>query len=56
MTKILLVEDDVMIASGVKYALEIEGYEVIHAIDIKSAFDVIKDTYFDLAILDMQLP
>lgn len=56
MTKILLVEDDVMIASGVKYALEIEGYEVIHAIDIKSAFDVIKYNYFDLAILDMQLP
>lgn len=56
MTKILLVEDDVMIASGVKYALEIEGYEVIHVTDIKSAFDVIKDTYFDLAILDMQLP
>ena len=56
MTKILLVEDDVMIASGVKYALEMEGYEVIHVTDIKSAFDVIKDNYFDLAILDMQLP
>ena len=56
MTKILLVEDDVMIASGVKYALEMEGYEVIHVTDIKSAFDVIKDNYFELAILDMQLP
>lgn len=56
MTKILLVEDDVMIASGVKYALEMEGYEVIHVTDIKSAFDIIKDNYFELAILDMQLP
>lgn len=56
MTKILLVEDDVMIVSGVKYALEMEGYEVIHVTDIKSAFDVIKDNYFELAILDMQLP
>ncbi|MBQ2116217.1 MAG: response regulator transcription factor [Lachnospiraceae bacterium] len=45
-----------MIASGVKYALEMEGYEVIHVTDIKSAFDVIKDNYFELAILDMQLP
>ena len=46
MTKILLVEDDVMIASGVKYALEMEGYEVIHVTDIKSAFDVIKPELF----------
>jgi len=29
--RILLVEDDAMIASGLEYALEQEGYEVTHA-------------------------
>lgn len=56
MTKILLVEDDVMIASGIKYALEMEGYEVAHVTKISDALDTIRNTDFDLAILDMQLP
>ena len=56
MAKILLVEDDAMIASGIKYALEMEGYEVTHVSNIKNALDTIKNINFDLAILDMQLP
>lgn len=56
MTKILLVEDDVMIASGIKYALEMEGYEVTHVTRISDALDTIGNIGFDLAILDMQLP
>ena len=56
MDKILLVEDDVMIASGLKYALETEGYEVTHATDIHSAKSEIVGEAFSLAILDMQLP
>ena len=56
MDKILLVEDDVMIASGLKYALETEGYEVTHATDIHSAKSEIVGVTFSLAILDMQLP
>ena len=56
MDKILLVEDDVMIASGLKYALETEGYEVTHATDIHSAKSEIVGVAFSLAILDMQLP
>ena len=56
MDKILLVEDDVMIASGLKYALETEGYEVTHATDIHSAKSEIVGKAFSLAILDMQLP
>lgn len=54
--RILVVEDDVMIASGLVYALEQEKYEVIHCKDIQSAFDAIRVNLFDLAILDMQLP
>lgn len=56
MTKLLLLEDDSMIASGIMYALNNEGYEVIHCRDVQSASEQIKTQSFQLAILDMQLP
>ena len=56
MYRILVLEDDVMIASGLVYALESEGYEAVHAKNIKEAQAVIKGSGFDLGILDMQLP
>lgn len=56
MTKLLLLEDDTMIASGIMYALNNEGYEVIHCRDVQSASEQIKSQSFNLAILDMQLP
>lgn len=51
---ILLVEDDAMIASGLVYALEQEGYAVTHCKTVREAKSA--GTRFDLAILDMQLP
>lgn len=54
--KILVLEDDVMITSGLVYALESEGYTVDHAKNIKEAFEVIDRSGTDLGILDMQLP
>ena len=56
MSRILLVEDDTMIASGILYALETEGYETNHATCIKDAGSLIEHYNFDLAIIDMQLP
>lgn len=56
MKKLLLLEDDSMIASGIIYALNNEGYEVIHCRDVQSALEQIKIQSFQLAILDMQLP
>jgi len=53
---ILLVEDDVMIASGLEYALEQEGYIVTHSKSVYDARSKIANEHFDLAILDMQLP
>lgn len=53
---ILLVEDDAMIASGLCYALEQEGYTVTHCNTIFMAKETIKHHAFDLALLDMQLP
>lgn len=54
--KIMLLEDDVMIASGLVYALNNEGYEVVHLSTVKDAITTVKNTKFDLGILDMQLP
>lgn len=53
---ILFVEDDAMIASGLCYALEQEGYAVTHCDKISAAEKVLKDHIYDLALLDMQLP
>ena len=54
---ILLVEDDAMIASGLIYALEQEGYSITHCCDVEnSKREISRSEDFDLAILDMQLP
>ena len=54
--KILLLEDDLMIAGGLIYALEQEQYDVTHAKTVEEGKFAIRNTTFDLAILDMQLP
>lgn len=53
---ILLLEDDMMIASGLMYALENEGYLMVQCSTVREAIDMIAKKKFDLAILDMQLP
>jgi len=53
---ILLVEDDQMIASGLVYALEQEGYLVTHCQGVAETLCAQESKQFDLAILDMQLP
>lgn len=54
--KILLVEDDAMISSGLQYALETEGYEVVCCEDVQSACNALATEEFSLAILDITLP
>ena len=54
--KILIVEDDAIIASGLVYALEQEGYAAVHSKNVSEAVNTILNDTFDLAILDMQLP
>jgi len=56
MKRILLLEDDLMIAGGLIYALEQEKYDVTHAKTVAEGKDAIRGMTFDLAILDMQLP
>jgi DNA-binding response OmpR family regulator len=45
-----------MIASGLAYALEQEGYTVTRVGTVREARDMAAGKEFDLAILDMQLP
>ena len=54
--RIILVEDDAMIASGLVYALEQEGYFIVHCKSVSEARIAVENEHFDLAILDMQLP
>ena len=56
MKRILLVEDDEIIASGLVYALDQEGYSVVRSGSVGEALNAIPADTFDLAILDMQLP
>lgn len=56
MSRILLVEDEDSIREIVKFNLELEGYEVIAAINGKIALKYFHEQYFDLIILDVMLP
>jgi len=53
---LLLVEDDAIIASGLVYTFEKEGFFVSYAKDIASALDFIQKKQYDLAVLDVGLP
>ncbi|MCL2217323.1 MAG: response regulator transcription factor [Defluviitaleaceae bacterium] len=54
--RILFVEDDAIIASGLVYALEKENFLVTHAKNISSAQKAVREQKYDLAILDIGLP
>lgn len=56
MKRIIIVEDDAVIASGLVYAFEQEGYDVTHSKNVNEAKAAISTNNYDLAILDMQLP
>ena len=55
MKRILLVEDDLSIATSLKEALENRNYEIKIACDMKQSKEVFHQ-YIDLLILDIQLP
>ena len=54
-SRILLVEDDFALAMGTEYALQAEGYEVVHASNLQNARAVMNQR-FDLILLDVMLP
>ncbi len=54
--KVFLLEDDNAISMGLKYSLEKEGYEVILTENTESARNAWKTGYYDICILDINLP
>lgn len=53
---ILLVEDELHLHDALKLNLELEGYEVMSALDGPKALQLIQQGIFDLIILDIMLP
>lgn len=54
--RLFLLEDDDAIGMGLKYSLEKEGYEVVHARTKSEAMETWKKNTFDICILDINLP
>lgn len=54
--RILLVEDESHFLEAITLNLEMEGYEVIQAVDGKQGYKYFKSAKFDLIILDLMLP
>jgi len=54
--RVLVVEDDRMIAKGLHTALRQEGYAVDGVSDGKSASEALRSSAFDLVLLDLGLP
>jgi DNA-binding response OmpR family regulator len=54
--KILYVEDDESLSFITKDQLEMEGYQVTHAVNGKDAWAIFKKNEFDLCLLDVMLP
>lgn len=54
--KILLVEDNEILAKGLIYSLEQKKYQVIHTLNVENTLKILKTEKIDLAILDVSLP
>ena len=55
--RILIVEDDEIIAEGLEYSLMSEGYEVFVAGTVKAALEFVREKpSFDFCLLDVILP
>ncbi len=56
MQRILIVEDEAAMLSGLKDNLEIEGYEVDTADEGQGGLEKIMNNHYDLVLLDVMLP
>jgi two-component system alkaline phosphatase synthesis response regulator PhoP len=56
MKKILIIEDEKLLAGMYKEKLEMEGFEVVLAFDVKEGIEMAKKEKPDLILLDILLP
>lgn len=54
--RILLVEDNELLAKGLKYSLEQKDYKVIHTLNVQDTVEIIENEIINLVILDISLP
>ncbi|MDO5521219.1 MAG: response regulator transcription factor [bacterium] len=54
--KLLIVEDDAVIAAGIEYSLEQEGFATTIAGTVAEAREKMQETEFDFYLLDLTLP
>ncbi len=54
--RILLIEDDLSLITGLSLALNKQGYELKTSRTVQEAYDVWSDSEFDLVLLDVTLP
>lgn len=54
--KILLVEDNEMVAKGLTYSLTQKGYEIVHKTNVKETKEFLENEKINLIILDVALP
>ncbi len=55
-TKILLVEDDRVMAGLVKKFLDVRGYEIVHCDNGNSAMEAFNKYRFDICVIDVVIP
>lgn len=56
MSRVLIIEDSADLAAGLRYNLELEGYEVLTAEDGTEGLRLAREAQPDLLILDLMLP
>lgn len=54
--KILLVEDNIMLAKGLIYSLNQQSFDIVHKTNVKDSKEFLKDNKVDVIILDISLP
>lgn len=55
-TRILVVDDEVLLVKGLKYSLEQDGYTIDVSYDGLEALEKVKKGNYDLIVLDLMLP
>ncbi|TXF79561.1 response regulator transcription factor [Chryseobacterium sp.] len=56
MKKILLIEENKVVSSSLKFLLDNSGYTIKTAKDGKEGLRILSDDYFDLTIIELKLP